>query len=149
MGLSGDIDRQVYRELKDILQRYPIITAVTYEPDSIIKTSIRATIDSDRVSPPTGPQSPTLDVEWRFDKEGQQYRIHYADPNTGLSCGWHRDDDHPDLGPVHFQYSLADSEGTHHKPAEIEANVPSEILWETLDTLFSETLPELTSSQNR
>lgn len=145
MGLSGTIDGSVYNGLKDILQRYPRTTSVTYEPDSITKRFLRADVDPARIVPPTGPQPPTLDVEWRFDGEEQQYRIHYADPNTGFNCGWHRDDDHPDLGPVHFQYVLSESSQLHHERAHLEKEIPTEILWEVLDTLFHDRIPELTT----
>ena len=47
---------------------------------------------------------------------GVLHRIHYADPNTGFNCGWHRDDDHPELGPVHFQYEIPrKDEGGHER----------------------------------
>lgn len=144
MGLSGTIDGSVYTGLKDILQRYPRTTSVMYEPDSITKRTIRADVDPARVVPPTGPRPPTLEVEWRFDGEEQQYRIHYADPNTGFNCGWHRDDDHPDLGPVHFQYVLPQSSQPRHERAHVEKEIPTEILWEVLDTLFHDRIPELT-----
>lgn len=45
MGLSGTIDTSVYEGVKDILQRDPRITRVTYEPDSIVKRFLRAKID--------------------------------------------------------------------------------------------------------
>ncbi len=92
MGLSGTIDSSVYEGLKDVLQRYPVVENVTYEPDSIVKKYLQARIAPALVSPPTGPTPPTLDVEWRFTAEDQYYRIHYADPNTGFNCGWLRDE---------------------------------------------------------
>ncbi|ADE02428.1 hypothetical protein JK354_17375 [Haloferax volcanii] len=104
MELSGTIDSSVYEGLKDVLQRHPAVTSVSYEPDSIVKKFIQAELDPNRVVPATGPEPPTLDVEWRFVGDEPQFRIHYADPNTGFNCGWHRDGDHPELGAVHFQY---------------------------------------------
>ncbi len=106
MGLSGTTDSSVYEGLRDVLQRHPAITSVGYEPDSIVKKCIRAQIDPTRVVPMTGPESPLLDVEWRFFRDTQHFRVHYADPNTGFNCGWHCDDDHPELGPMHFQYKI-------------------------------------------
>ncbi|AKU07816.1 hypothetical protein ABY42_08685 [Haloferax gibbonsii] len=144
MGLSGTIDSSVYEGLKDVLQRHPAVTSVSYEPDSIVKKFIQAAIDPNRVVPTTGPLSPTLDVEWRFVGDESQFRIHYADPNTGFNCGWHRDDDHPELGAVHFQYYLPDREETNHEAAQFEKQIPTEILWTVLDRLFQERLPELT-----
>ena len=66
MGLAGTIDSSVYEGLKDVLQRYSLVTRVAYEPDSIVKKSLRTQLDPSRVFPATGPEPPTLDVEWRF-----------------------------------------------------------------------------------
>lgn len=84
MSLSGTIDSSVYEGLKDVLQRYPLVTRVAYEPDSITKKFIRARIDPARLDPAIGPNPPTLDVEWRFTADDQYYRIHYADPTRSL-----------------------------------------------------------------
>jgi hypothetical protein len=146
MGLSGTIDSSVYEGLKDVLQRYPFVTRVTYEPDSITKKFLRAHIDPARHDPSIGPQSPTLDIEWRFTADNQYYRIHYADPNTGFNCGWHRDDDHSELGPVHFQYENPTTGAEGHQHAEFENEIPTEILWTALDRLFEEKLPDFTAS---
>lgn len=118
MGLPGVTDQTVYRGLKDVLLRQPEITTVQYEPDSISKERLCATIAPTRVGPPTGPTAPDLRVEWRFHQRDSYYRIHYSDPNTGFNCGWHRDTDHPNLGPVHFQYE-------HPRPVPATTRVPS------------------------
>lgn len=143
MGLRGTTDSSVYEGLKDVLQRYPAVRTVAYEPDSIVKTSLRAEVEPNSVVPPTGPESPTLDVEWRFTTNEQYYRIHYADSNTGFDCGWHRDDDHPELGPVHFQYYHARTDEIEYEDARFEKAVPTEILWTALDRLFGNRIPNL------
>jgi hypothetical protein len=66
MGLSGTTDSSVSEGLRDVLQRHPVTTNVVYKPDSIVKRSLQAEIDPDRVLPPTGPEPPTVAVEWRF-----------------------------------------------------------------------------------
>lgn len=147
MGLCGTIDSSVYGGLWDVLQRHPVVTTVSYEPDRVVKKFIRAQVDPVRVVPPTGPESPTLDVEWRFTTDDQYYRIHYADPKTGFNCGWHRDDDHPELGPVHFQYENPPRSDTDYQRAQFDNEVPTEVLWDALDRLFQERLPELNDSQ--
>jgi hypothetical protein len=148
MGLAGTTDSSVYEGLKDVLQRHPRITMVAYEPDTIVKKFLRARIDPDRTTPPTGPDSPRLDVEWRFEGADQSYRIHYADPNTGLNCGWHCDEDHPKLGPVHFQYETPSGE-QDYEPATFEKEIPTEILWTVLARLFDQRLPELARVEER
>ncbi|WP_197424706.1 hypothetical protein [Natronomonas sp. CBA1123] len=61
MGLSGTTDCSAYEGLRDVLKRHPVTTNVVYKPDSIIKRSLQAGIDPDRIVPPTGPEIPTLD----------------------------------------------------------------------------------------
>lgn len=143
MGLPGQTDDSVYRGLKDILQRHPAVTTVSYEPDSIVKQRLRAIIAPNRIEAPTGPESPRLDVAWRFVDDQSYYRIHYADPNTGLSCGWHRDEDHPELGAVHFQYDHP-GRGSDHEPAQFDSQVPTEVLWTAMERLFEHRIPDLT-----
>ena len=145
MGLSGTTDSSVYEGLRDVLQRHSVTTNVVYKPDSIVKRYLQAEVDPDRIVPPTGPQSPTLDVEWRFVGNEEFYRIHYADPNTGFNCGWHRDDDHPELGPVHFQYEIPRKDEGGHERARFSKAVPTEILWTALNRLFKERIPTLIS----
>lgn len=145
MGLPGRTDSSIYTGLKDVLQRDPVVTTVTYEPDSIIKRFLRAHIDPDRLIPPTGPGSPTLDVEWRFVDDEHYYRIHYVDPNTGFNCGWHCDENHSNLGPVHFQYDAPEIGESDHERAKFDKNTPTEILWTALDRLFETRIPTLTS----
>jgi len=147
VGLLGTIDTSVYDGLRDVLNRHPKITAVDFEPDSISKEYIRATIAPDRVEPPTGPKSPILEVEWRFRRETEFYRIHYADPNTGFNCGWHRDEDHPDLGSVHFQYEHRNTGESDRTRAEFTKSVPTEILWTALHRLFETKIPAYTSNR--
>lgn len=143
MALPGTTDSSVYRGLRDVLQRQPEVTLVVYEPDSIVKRFLQATIGPDRVAPPTGPTAPTLDVEWRYTSDSQYYRIHYVDPNTGFNCGWHRDEHHPDLGPVHFQYESPASKLSTYEPAQFSSTVPTEILWTAMERLFDHRLPTL------
>jgi len=143
MGLAGTIDSSVYEGLKGLIQRHPVVTTVAYEPDGIRKRAIRAWIGPRRIVPPTGPEPPTIDVEWRFTGDDHSYRIHYADANTGFNCGWHRDDDHPDLGPVHFQYENPAVEERGRERARFENDVPTEILWSALERLFEDRIPDL------
>ena len=147
MGLAGATDPAVYEGLRDVLGRQPEITSVTYEPDSISKRFLRATVAPERVEPPTGPDPPTLEVEWRFSDGNTRYRIHYADPNTDFSCGWHRDDDHPELGSIHFQYEDPRTGETTHEPVTFEPAVPTELLWRATERLFERRLPSLAVRQ--
>lgn len=141
MGLPGTIDSTVYDGLRDVLRRHPTITSVEFEPDSISKEFIRAAVAPVRIEPSTGPEPPVIDVEWRFRGDTEYYRIHYADPNTGFNCGWHRDTDHPDLGPLHFQYEDRENGNTGRVGESFEKSVPTEILWTALHRLFKTKIP--------
>ncbi len=142
MAIPETTDQSVYQGRKDVLNRHPAVTSVTYQPDSIVKQFLQATIDPHRIYPSTGPAEPTLDVEWRFLEDESYYRIHYVDPNTGFNCGWHRDHDHPDLGPVHFQFDHP-TDGREYERAQFSNTVPTEICWQALDRLLEE--PTLSS----
>jgi hypothetical protein len=107
-----------------------------------------AQVDLDRVVPPTGPAAPTLDVEWRFVDDEPYYRIHDADSNTGFNCGWHRHDDHPNLGPIHFQYEHPVQNENDHEPAQFQKTVPTEVLWTALGRLFEDRIPALSGADS-
>ena len=139
--MSGERNPALYRTLKDVLKRRAETTTVTYEPDSIQRRYLAAEVGPGRVVPATGPESPTLTVRWETAPPHRRFRIDYADPNTGFHCGWHRDDDHPELGPIHFQLRASGTEEPRREPARFEAEAPARILWAALDRLFGEVLP--------
>jgi len=142
MTPSGSHNPAVYRELRDVLRRQPEITVTRYEPDSVQRRYLVGSVAPARVEPPTGPDAPRIEVRWRLARE--EFRIDYTDPNTGFHCGWHRDDDHSDLGATHFQYERPDDDAPTHEAVDFDATTPPRILWECLDDLFSTRLPELT-----
>lgn len=53
-----------------------------------------------------------------------------------MSLGWHKDDDHPDLGTTHFQLEADDQ--TVHEPGNIEVEAPLSFLEICLDRLPEE-----------
>lgn len=74
----------LYRTLKGMLERQAEVTSVRFEPDAIQKRYLAAAIDSQRVVPPTGPKSPQLEVHWKLTPSHAEFRIDYADPNSGI-----------------------------------------------------------------
>ncbi|MFC6771278.1 hypothetical protein ACFQDD_07080, partial [Halorubrum pallidum] len=54
-------------------------------------------------------------------------------------AGWHQDEDHPDLGRAHFQYSVADTEDRWEITFEHET--PSLVLWEIVEELLEDVRP--------
>lgn len=142
MNGPGAQNPALYRILEDILQRQAEITAVRYEPDAIQRRYLAATVGPSRVVSPTGPDTPGLEVHWQTTPPHDVFRIDYHDPNTAFRCGWHRDDDHDDLGPTHFQCQAADMDDPAYEEARFGVDAPARILWECCDRLFSTVLPE-------
>ena len=137
---GDDPNAHLYEQLKrDVLERVPQITAVEYVPDDIEAKKLRATFDPDRLTPPTGPESPELVIEWYRQSPHDWFRVNYSDPNTGFHAGWHQDEDHPALGPTHFQYST-DGESDRWATT-FQHTTPSLILWEIVDVLINDILP--------
>lgn len=134
---GGEPNANLYAQLKrDVLERVPQITVVEYVPDAIEAKQLHATFDPDRLDPPTGPESPELTVKWSRQNPHDWFRIDYIDPNTDFHAGWHQDEDHPDLGRAHFQYSGAD--GVIRRKLRLEHETPSLILWEITEDLLGE-----------
>ncbi|ELZ79895.1 hypothetical protein C454_11848 [Haloferax gibbonsii ATCC 33959] len=67
------------------------------------------------------------------------FSVNYSDSNTGFHAGWHQDEDHPDLGLAHFQYTTTDSEDRWG--VSFEHETPSLILWEIIEELLETVLP--------
>jgi len=135
----------LYRTLKDILERQTEVVAVWYEPDAIQKRYLAAEIDPQRIVPSSGPDAPRLEVHWKLTPPHNEFRIDYADPNIPFHCGWHRDDDHDDLGETHFQYETASMETPHYEKAVFDTAAPPKLLWECCDKLFETVLPRYTT----
>lgn len=137
---GGDPNAYLYEQLKrDVLERVPHITSVEYVPDEVEAKQLKATFDPDRLEPPTGPEAPELVIEWYRQTPQDWFRIDYNDPNTGFHAGWHQDEDYPDLGRTHFQYSNTEEDGRWG--IALRQETPSLILWEIIEELLEEVLP--------
>lgn len=143
MSAPGSRTPALYRALKDVLERRAEIVVDTYEPDAIQKRYPAAEVDPRRLTPPTGPDSPTVVVRWEIVTPHDEFRVDYADPNGEFHCGWHRDEAHPELGDVHFQYQTAAMDAPSHEPATFDADAPVRILCTCLERLFEDVLPAL------
>jgi hypothetical protein len=141
----GSENLALYRTLKDVLERQAEVISVWFEPDAIQKRYLAAEVDPQRVVPPTGPESPQLEIHWNLTPPHDEFRIDYADPNVGFHCGWHRDEDHNELGTAHFQYQTASMEVPHYEGVVFEAASPPKLLWECCDELFENVLPNYTA----
>ncbi|SFK66024.1 hypothetical protein SAMN04487950_0445 [Halogranum rubrum] len=106
---GGDPNANLYAQLKrDVLDRIPQIEAVEYVPDDIEAKQLRATFDSHRLDPPTGPESPELTVKWYRQDPHDWFQINYSDPNTGFHRKVKADAPRLDLGE--------EADNSVHKP---------------------------------
>lgn len=137
---GSDPNAHLYEQLKrDVLERVPHIETVEYVPDDIEATQLKAVFDPSRLEPVTGPESPTLTVSWYRQDPDDWFRVNYSDPNRSFHAGWHQDEDHPDLGRTHFQYTTTETEDRWG--ISFEHETPSLILWEIIEHLLEEVLP--------
>ncbi|WP_136591247.1 hypothetical protein [Salinigranum halophilum] len=143
----GSENPAIYRTLKDVLERQAEVVSVWFEPDAIQKRYLAAEIEPQRVVPPTGPESPQLEVHWKLTPPHDEFRIDYADPNVGFHCGWHQDEDHTGLGAAHFQYQTAWMETPHYEGVVFEAASPPKLLWECCGELFEDVVPNYTTER--
>jgi hypothetical protein len=81
-------------------------------------------------------------VRWETTPPHGRFRVDYHDPNTGLHCGWHRDDDHAELGGIHFQYRTPEMDEPEREPATFPAESPPRILWACCERLFEKRMTE-------
>lgn len=140
LGKGGDPNTNLYAQLKrDVLDRVPQFRTVEYVPDEVEATRLKATVDPDRVDPPTGPEAPVLVVRWHRQDPQDWFRVDYSDPNTGFHTGWHQDETHSELGRAHFQYT--DGTDTEHRAITFDHETPSLVLWEIVELLLAEVLP--------
>ncbi|WP_267643528.1 hypothetical protein [Haloarchaeobius amylolyticus] len=79
-------------------------------------------------------QTAKVEVLWRPREGTDVQRVHWAD--EAVSLGWHKDDDHQDLGTTHFQRE-GDGEEIH-EPGHIEVEAPLSFLETCLDRLPEE-----------
>ncbi|WP_136591964.1 hypothetical protein [Salinigranum halophilum] len=137
--LGGDPNANLYYQLKrDVLDRVPVVSTVEFLPDRAGAETLEATFDPDRFDPRTGPESPTLAITWYRQRPDDWFRVNYSDPNTGFHAGWHQDEDHPELGPAHFQYT--DEGETAYRSFDFKHETPSLRLWEIIEHLLSDVL---------
>lgn len=137
---GGDPNAQLYEQLKrDVLERIPHITTIEYIPDDVTATALRAVFDPDRLEPPTGPNAPALSIKWYRQSPHDWFRVDFTDPNTEFHAGWHQDEDHPELGHTHFQYSSPVA--SDRWEVTFNHETPSLILWEIIEALFDDVHP--------
>lgn len=139
----GEFAANPYDVLRDVLRRQPPIDSVRYRPSVAEKQYLEGRVPPERLENAIGPEPAHITVRWQRTPPYDEFRIDFTDPNVDLHCGWHRDEDHPEYGPVHFQWEHRGTDGPRYEAATVEAESPPRILWELLDRLFGTVIPEL------
>ncbi|WP_049929235.1 hypothetical protein [Halopiger goleimassiliensis] len=83
----------------------------------------------------------TVEVTWRPRADTDVQRVQWVD--EAVSLGWHKDDDHDELGTTHFQ--IETDEKRVHEPGRLEAEAPLSFLetcLQRLPAVLEETIPE-------
>lgn len=142
---AGEENPALYRELKDVLERQPEITNARYEPDAVQRRYLSGEVNPDRINQSTGSTPPQVEVRWKLVPPHDEFRIDYHDTNLDVHCGWHCDDDHPELGEAHFQYRTPETNGPCYEEARFTADSPARLLWECLRQLFETEIERVTS----
>lgn len=117
------------------MENVPGFDNVRYDPSRLRPRSVIADVDIEVFLGESFPrQEAKVEVLWRPREGTDVQRVQWADES--VSIGWHKDDDHPDLGTTHFQRT-AGSE-TLHEPAAIEVEAPLSFLEICLNRLSDE-----------
>lgn len=133
---GGATRREGLRRIKERLEKVPGFENVRYTPSRLRPRTVIGDVDVTMfLGRPFPRDAATLEVSWRPREAEDVQRVQWVD--EGVSLGWHKDDDHPDLGVTHFQCSV-DGHVTH-EPANITATAPLRFL-ETCLTRLPERL---------
>lgn len=113
----------------------PGATNVRYEPSRLRPQTVVADINIELFLGEPVPRSMgKLEVLWRPREGTDIQRVHWAD--DVVDFGWHKDDDHPELGTTHFQRTFGDE--TDYEARNIVVEAPLSFLEHCLDQLPEE-----------
>ena len=75
-----------------------------------------------------------LGVQLRTDESHEYYWFNWIEPARSLLVGWHQDDTHDDLGPVHLQVNDG-ARAIAHEPAQFIDSHPLDVVDRRLTSL--------------
>lgn len=134
-GGRGFTRREGLRRLKERLDNVPGFTNVRYEPSRLRPRTVVADVHVEMFLGEPFPRTEAkVEVLWRPREGTDVQRVHWTD--GVVNFGWHKDDDHPDLGTTHFQLEAGDE--SVHEPGGIEVEAPLSFLEICLDRLSEE-----------
>ncbi|WP_254810921.1 hypothetical protein [Natronosalvus amylolyticus] len=131
-GGRGFTRREGLRRIKERLEKEPGFTTVQYRPSRLRPRSVVADVDTEMFLGEEFPRKQaTFEIAWRPRAGTDVQRVQWAD--DAVSLGWHKDDDHEDLGTTHFQ--IETDEELSHEPGHLEAEAPLSFLETCLQRL--------------
>lgn len=117
------------------MENVPGATNVRYTPSRLRPRTVVADINIEIFLGDAFPrQEAKLEVLWRPRDGTDVQRVQWVD--DAVSLGWHKDNDHPDLGTTHFQLESGDE--SVHEPGHIDVEAPLSFLERCLDRLPEE-----------
>ncbi len=146
------LDRyEIHKRIRDRLRHTEGVMEVRAKPNSMRPIRVHAVLDTSEFIGEEYESEAELEVEWRPRQERDEFRIQYNEFGTEWSCGWHQDDDHEELGPVHFQVNHSEWDGGHHEAASFGDKNPMAVLEDCLEKLKSKVaeLPEKVNSDGK
>ena len=134
-GGRGFTRREGLRRLKERIENVPGASAVRYTPSRLRPRTVVADVTIELFLGDAFPrQEAKLEVLWRPRDGTDVQRVHWTDETVSL--GWHKDDDHADLGTTHFQ--LESRGESVHEPGHIDVEAPVAFLERCLERLPEE-----------
>lgn len=134
-GGRGFTRREGLRRLKERMEKVPGFNDVRYDPSRLRPRTVVADVDVEMFLGTSFPRATArVEVLWRPREGTDVQRVHWADGIVNL--GWHKDDDHPELGTTHFQLEIDDK--AVHESGNIEVEAPLSFLEICLDRLPEE-----------
>jgi len=131
-GGRGFTRREGLRRIKERMENVPGFYDVRYDPSRIRPRTVVADVDVELFLGESFPRTEAkVEVLWRPREGTDVQRVHWAD--DVVSLGWHKDDDHSELGTTHFQLETDDE--SVHEPGAIEVEAPLSFLETGLERL--------------
>ena len=117
------------------MENVPGASAVRYTPSRLRPRTVVADVTIELFLGDAFPRHEAkLEVGWRPRDGTDVQRVQWTDETVSL--GWHKDDDHSDLGTTHFQ--LESGGESVHEPGHIEVEAPLPFLERCLERLPEE-----------
>lgn len=133
-GGRGFTRREGLRRIKERMENVPGFQDVRYDPSRLRPRIVVADVDVELFLGESFPRTEAkIEVLWRPREGTDVQRVHWSD--DVVSLGWHKDDDHPELGTTHFQLETDDE--SVHEPGTIEVEAPISFLEICLERLPS------------